>query len=380
MSDDFFADIGNDKPFVKMALEGFAGSGKTHTAVVVAIGVHRMIGSKKPIVFFDTEKASKFVKPLFDEAGIKVKVKSSRSLADLTETMARCRDGFSDVLIIDSVSHCWQDWIEAYQRKKNRDRLSFDDWGPIKTEWRKRFSDPFVRDPYHIMMCGRVSFEYENEVNEKTGKREIFKSGLKFRADSDLAYEPDWLLLMERQEVVIGKDKDVWREATVLKDRSRLIDGKTFRNPTFECFEPAVRALFDGQGDAVKHSAERNSGDLIEDDSGENWGREKRQRAIYAEEIQGELARAWGAQTAEHKAKRQELLERHFGTVSWTKISEATASAALKRGLDALRAELRPPPVDDNPMPDWGAAAPVDKAEAEALVNAERAAPVGGQE
>lgn len=371
MSDDFFSDIGNDKPYVKMALEGFAGSGKTHTAVAIAIGVHAMVKSKKPVVFFDTEKASKFVKSLFDEAGIAVKVKSSRTLADLTETMQRCRDGFSDVLIIDSVSHVWQDWVEAYQKKKKRERLDFQDWGPIKMEWRKRFSDPFVRDPYHVLMCGRVSFEYENEVNEKTGKREIFKSGIKFRADSDLAYEPDWLLLMERCEEVMSEKKRVWREATVLKDRSRLIDGKTFCNPTFADFEPAVRALFTDPG-AGGHSAERNSGDLIDDDSGENWGREKRNRAILAEEIQGELAKAYGQQTSEHKAKRQALLEKHFGTVSWTKISETTPSAAMKAGLDSLRAELRPPTtlqVDDNPMPDWEADA-IKKDEAAALEGA----------
>ena len=68
--DNFFAPIGNTKPYFKAAFQGFAGSGKTYTAAQVAVGLHKRIGSKKPIVIFDTEQASKFLKPLFAEAGI----------------------------------------------------------------------------------------------------------------------------------------------------------------------------------------------------------------------------------------------------------------------------------------------------------------------
>ena len=85
MSDDFFADIGNDKPFLKLAFEGFAGCGKSYTAADIAIGLHARIESTKPIVIFDTEMASKFLKPRFDAAGIKAAVKSSWSLADLND-------------------------------------------------------------------------------------------------------------------------------------------------------------------------------------------------------------------------------------------------------------------------------------------------------
>ena len=87
----FFMPAQNTKPYFKAALEGFAGSGKTYTAALIAIGIHKRIKSNKPIVMFDTEKAAKFLKPLFAEAGIELLVRESKSFADLAKTMALCK-------------------------------------------------------------------------------------------------------------------------------------------------------------------------------------------------------------------------------------------------------------------------------------------------
>ncbi|MDD5110694.1 MAG: ATP-binding protein, partial [Patescibacteria group bacterium] len=103
--DNFFMPAANNKPYFKMALQGFAGTGKTYTAALIAIGLHQRTKSAKPVIIFDTEKSAKFLKPLFDNAGIPLLVKESRSLADLVQTMQRCEKGASDILLIDSLSH-----------------------------------------------------------------------------------------------------------------------------------------------------------------------------------------------------------------------------------------------------------------------------------
>ena len=126
MFSNFFMEVANTKPYFKAAFEGFAGSGKTYTSALVAIGLHQKIKSKKPVVMFDSEKASKFLKRVFNEAGIELLVKESRTLADLKESMRILREEqLSDILIIDSISHVWEDTVQSYKRKVNRSHLQF---------------------------------------------------------------------------------------------------------------------------------------------------------------------------------------------------------------------------------------------------------------
>lgn len=338
-ADDFFSPLGNTKPYFKAAFEGFAGAGKTYTAAQVAVGLHKRIGSKKPVIIFDTEMASKFLKPLFDAAGIQVLVKESRSLADLKTTMQKCHQGLSDVLLIDSISHIWENFLEAYKQaptkygKAAKTRLEFQDWGIIKPAWKSEFSDPFVRDPYHIIMTGRAGYEYENEKNEETGKREIFKSGVKMKVEGETAYEPDLLVLMERlQEMEGGELKKVIRRAVIVKDRSTILDGKAIENPTFESFAPCIDVILsDPQKRSTLAEADASALMQMEEDKRE-W---TRRRDIAIEKVEGYFTKVWPGQSAEVKAQRVKASEFAFGTPSWTAIT-ALKPDALELGLNKL--------------------------------------------
>lgn len=50
--DNFFVPVANTKPYFKAAFEGFAGTGKTYTAAKIAVGLHKRIGSTKPVSQF----------------------------------------------------------------------------------------------------------------------------------------------------------------------------------------------------------------------------------------------------------------------------------------------------------------------------------------
>jgi len=320
-TDPFFAPLANTKPFLKIAFEGFAGSGKTMTAAKVAIGMHRRIESKTPIVIFDTELSSHWLKPLFEENEIDAVVKSSRSLADLKTAMSMCRDGYSEILIIDSISAIWENFLEAYKakifREFKRKDLSFADWGIIKPTWKTEFTDHFVRDTYHVLMTGRAGYEYDNELNEK-GKREIFRSGIKMKVEGETAYEPDFLVLMERFERVLTEEKEVWREATVIKDRSRTLDGQTFRNPDYSHFAPAIELILT-KPDVRSSSPDADAGILIQTEEGRrDWMRKK---DILLEKIEAYLVLTWPSQTAEAKQMKIGALHAGFGTTSWTEVT-----------------------------------------------------------
>lgn len=249
-----FKKLENNRPFLKMAFEGFAGDGKSYTALEVAIGLHKLIGSKKPIAIFDTEKAFKALKWRCDAAGIEVMhEEDERSLTSLNQAIKWCENGGADILITDSITHVWEEFLKAYLNRPDkygnpmkRTRLEFQDWGVLKPQWKELFSTPFVMAKCHIIFTGRAGYEYTDEKNEDTGKREIFKSGIKMKAETETAFEPDILVLMEKKQELLSDKKRIWREATVIKDRTTIIDGKTFQNPTFENFYPAIKVLLDG--------------------------------------------------------------------------------------------------------------------------------------
>ena len=199
-----------------------------------------------------------------------------------------------------------------------RTRLEFQDWGIIKPAWKAAFSDPFVRDPYHILMTGRAGYEYESERNAETGKRELYKSGIKMKVEGETAYEPDVLVLMERlQEMDGGSLTRMVRQATILKDRSTVIDGKTFENPTYADFAPVIEVMLDAPA-TVETAAERDAGTLVQTEE-EQYARKQR-RKVLLEEIEGYLTSVWPSQTAEQKKRKADALSWAFGTRSWTAI------------------------------------------------------------
>lgn len=333
LADNFFTPVANTKPYFKAGIQGLAGTGKTYTAAEIAIGLHKRLGSKKPVVMFDTEKASKFLKTKFAEAGIELMVRDSRSLADLKTTMGKLRDGYSDILIIDSISHVWEDTVESFKKKYNRTSLQFQDWGVLKPLWKAEFSDPLVRLPFSIIMCGRAGYEYENEINEQTGKREIYKSGIKMKVEGETAYEPDVLVLMERFEEVLGKDKKIYRQATIIKDRSTLIDGKVFMNPTYKDFAPVIENMLDNPATNYQDEGSDSTGLFKNEEDKYQYINDKK---ICLEEIEGWLVKAWPSVGASDKQKKMDVLEEVFSTRSWLAV-ESKGLAELKGGLEKIK-------------------------------------------
>lgn len=337
-----FTKAENTSAYLKMAAMGLQGSGKTYTATDIAIGMVKLMRERgaaaadRPIFFGDTEMGSDWVAPRIKTEGIELLTAKTRAFKDLLVMVQEAERGAS-VLVIDSLTHFWVELTDAYMKAKKdrfgnpRTRLQFEDWAFLKAEWRK-FTDLFVNSNLHIIACGRAGFEYETTVDDDTGKKNLEKTGIKFKAESEMGYEPSLLVLMERHQEMDGNHvKRVYRTATVLKDRSTLLDGKVFEEPKFENFLPHVQLLNIG-GRQLGVDTMRSSVSTIPADTRDTRAL---QRKIVLDEIESLLVLHYPGQSAAEKKTKLELLRTHF-QASWTEIETLMSLERLRVGFNTL--------------------------------------------
>jgi hypothetical protein len=343
-----FKPAGNTMAYFKAGFMGEAGSGKTHTASLVTIGLVQHLrklgvpGSEKPVFMLDTEQGSAWVKPMFDEAGIELMVAKTRTFMDLVPAIKEA-EAHASAMFIDSVTHFWEELQSAYMAQRSRQlkrpytRLEFQDWAILKSQWRQ-FSDIYVNSNLHCILCGRLGFEYDQTTDERTGKKQIEKSGVKMQAEKGLGYEPNILVWMERDMDLA--EKSVSRTAIILKDRSQRLDGEQYPNPTFKTFLPHIDFLaIGGKHEGVDTS--RTSEDIIPDDDIPLSERRSIKREIVIEELDALLAQhGFGGTSNEAKTKRAELIKKHFKATSRTEIEKLMPLHDLEANFDALHREL----------------------------------------
>jgi hypothetical protein len=336
-----FTKAENTSSYLKMGLLGFAGSGKTYTATLTAIGlVHHMRERKvdyasRPMFFLDTETGSDWVAPKIKEAGVELFTAKTRAFSDLVAAVREAEEN-SSLLLIDSVTHFWVELCDTYMKKKNRTRLQFEDWAFLKAEWRK-FTDLFINSNLHIILAGRAGFEYDYQVDEETEKKNLVKTGIKMKAEGEMGYEPSLLVLMEREMDMATKTNHHY--AKVMKDRSTLLDGKEFADPTFENFLPHV-ALLNLGARQMGVDVTRTSAHTIPADIRDN---RRTQRKIVLAEIEDLLVTHHPSTGAADKKAKIELLKKHFGA-SWVEIEEVMPLERLRTGYDTLHVALEGKP------------------------------------
>lgn len=323
----------NQTAVAKIGIYGEAGSGKTRTATEIAIGLARQ--AKAPIAFFDTEGGSDFMVRLCEQAGVELLSAKARSFDDLMKFVKEADDAGA-VAIVDSISHTWDDLRESYEKAlKRRNGLEIWDWGKIKPAWRE-FTTAFLTTRIHFIVCGRAASIYEQVYNEERGKSEVQVVGSKMKTEKETAYEPSLLIEMER---VIRKDGNGYDHvATVMKDRSDTMDGKSFPDPTFETFAPFFAALNIG-GEHKPTDASRNSEHMFANGR-DNAIERKRQVEITTEKIRDAFILAdIGVNSTADKKRMKELLGQCFGTTAWSEV-EGQRLEDLQAGLVKLRIAL----------------------------------------
>ena len=320
--------------YLKLGIYGEAGSGKTHTSSKIAIGLHKHIKDKKPISFMDTETGSDFVLPMFVDEKIELLVAKSRAFADLLTVVDEAAK-VSSILVVDSITHFWNELLISYQKKHQISRITLRHWIPLKQTWRE-FTDRFINSKLHIIMAGRSAYIWD-DVEDEEGVKELKKTGTKMRAETEMGYEPSLLVEMEQVRTSARAGANWIHRAWVIKDRFDVIDGQHFDNPGFDSFLPHIESLNLGG----KHRAidqDRNSQEIFKDNN-KGEGRYRKIK-ILTEKIQNAVYRAFPGQTKEDKIGRLDLLKKSFDTDSWTAI-ESMRHEDLEVGLKIIESEIR---------------------------------------
>lgn len=326
--------------YLKAGVFGFAKSGKTHTALELAMGTRRFFKLDGPIAMYDSESGSDYwAARVRKETGKDLLVVKSRSLRDLVDTTNECVAGGVSVLIVDSATHIWREVCDAYlhelqeaARRKNwrvPDRLEFQDWARIKNKW-ATWPDLYLNSPLHIIVCGRAGNEYEYETDDR-GKKQLIKTGTKMKTEAEFGFEPSLLVEMERDWSNDDPPRMVNR-ATVVGDRFDLMNGKSCDMPTFEFFKPFVELLAPANHVQVDTTMKTEFG--LDETRADDWKREKDQREILSEKIKATFTLAgMDGKSADDKKALVEAMEKYFGSKSWKEVSEKTPSTILAAGL-----------------------------------------------
>lgn len=370
--------FGTGQGYLKAGFLGFNKSGKTHTAMLLAIELRRRMNLDAPIALFDTEASGEYIAARIKAATGKDLIgRKSRAFSDLMRMARECEAGAASILIVDSMTHVAREVVSAYldqinriraaDNKGARTRMEFQDFRAIKAKW-TTWADYFLNSRLHIIICGRAGFEWDfQETQDSVGNvhKELIKTGVKMKceADSEFGFEPSLLVGMERLQVEDPKSKthfSLIHRATVLGDRFDSMDGKSCDNPTGKWFAPHLDLLTPGAVNQVDTTLKT---EMAVDQSGDaEWNRERRRRVVLCEEIEGEIVKAYPGQSKEEKRAKALLVEKALGTTSWTAVTNMQ-SDKLERGLAFIRETLpqQEPPPPPPPMPTDFAPAPKEK-------------------
>lgn len=317
--------------FFKAGIYGEAGSGKSYTSSLIAIGLVKLLKTTKPVGYADTETGSDFLLPLFEREQVPLVRTKTRAFADLLTIVDEAEKECS-VLVIDSITHFWNELMESYMKKNELKRITLKHWGPIKATWAE-FTTRFVNSKLHIIVAGRSADKWEEVEDPEDGAKELKKVGTKMRTESSLAYEPSLLVEMEAVQLSARIGGKLVHRCHVRKDRFDVINGLSFDDPTLDTFMPHIALLnLGGEHKAIEPGRD-STGMFDRTDIGEL---KSVQREIKLEKITALMLALYPSQSESDKTAKRNLMKDLFGTLSWTEVSRLFSQDKLDEGIKNL--------------------------------------------
>lgn len=332
------------------------GAGKTTTALLLSIGLSKTFHKGAPIAFMDTENGSDYVVPIADMEGVELRNFKSRAFKDMKAGLREAQDSGCCAFIVDSYSHPWKELCDTFKAKSKRKKLEFHHMDELKSLW-QGWTDLMLNSPLHVILAGRLGYVWDREEDDEDGtKGDLIKLGTKMKSESEAGYEPSLLIEMEgiqpeasRQKKTRAKSGTITHHAYVLKDRWRILNGRTFTFKDMNEYKAggylsvfnAFRPHFDRLAIGKEQRAVDNTrtSEALFDGNGDSAHQQRARRVqIALEVIQATLVKLWPGgpgESVKSKALKALAVETLFETRSWTQV-ESLSLEKLELGLDAL--------------------------------------------
>ena len=341
---------------LKAALFGTGGSGKTITAMLLAVGLSKEQHNSAPIAFVDPEGVEEFVAPICAAEGVPLVVLRGRTFLEMRDGLTEAEQIGCCAYVVDHYDGIFRELTEAQKERLNLigRKLPYQHREELIRVW-----DAWVRQfrasPLACIFTGRLAWEWGDSDTEY-GEVEKVKLGTKMRGDSDAGYEPNLLIEMERvdnfkrDKISKKKQGEISHVARILKDRRMVLNGRSFAwkdlnayqagdyQTVYKALAPHFATVSEQASSIREAVATRTSAELFQPVSGESAYAERLRRiTVAAEEFQATSRVLWPGETEKAKACRQAAIEAIFQTRSWSAVEGKTVEA-VESGAALLRA------------------------------------------
>lgn len=189
---------------IKLAIEGCSGSGKTYSSLLLASGM----SSWNKIAVIDSENGSADLYAHLGNYNV-LTIQAPFTPEKYIQAIEVCERAGMEVIIIDSISHCWEYLLEYHSSLQGN---SFTNWGKI-TPRQNSFIQRVLSSSSHVICTMRTKQDYI--LTEKNGKMIPEKVGLKAIMRDGVDYE-----------FTIVFDIDIKHYSIASKDRTGMFVGK----------------------------------------------------------------------------------------------------------------------------------------------------------
>jgi hypothetical protein len=211
-----FAKAERTNLYLRCALFGPSGSGKTMTALRMAKGIAGKMGVPYAVIDTEARSASKYA----DRYDFEVDNLAYKTIDHYLASMEAAKKAGYKVLVIDSMSHAWQELTAEVDRiaQSSTSKSTFSPWAKVNPK-QKRFIDAILNYPGHIIATMRSKTEWV--IGEgKNGKTVPEKIGLAPEQGKGIEFEFDLLVELTQRH-----------EANVTKDRTGKFQDETIEKP-----------------------------------------------------------------------------------------------------------------------------------------------------